>query len=142
MKKLFILLLISSIFLVACGKNIEITDITNGFKEDKLSVKEEKEMTRKDYGLAPMKAEKGVIFGVKKDVNNEYMNARLMNFKNEKDLEQTKKYYDDVGKESAFLYSHTYKSKDGKYLIQMNGEIDDNTFEKYVKSMDKTINKN
>ncbi|MDY4021663.1 MAG: hypothetical protein SOY90_03120, partial [Staphylococcus borealis] len=44
------------------------------------------------------------------------------------------------GKESAILYSHTYKTEDGKYLLQMNGEIDDSTFDKYKDTMIKVLN--
>lgn len=126
--------------LSACGNKVEIKDFTKGFKDAGLNVNNEKEMTREDYGAAPMKAEKGIIFGVKKGEDGQYMNGRLLEFKDEKDLDQTKEYYDKLGKESAILYSHTYKTEDGKYLLQMNGEIDDSTFDKYKDTMIKVLN--
>lgn len=134
----------SLLVLSACGggSKIELKDITKGFKDAGLTVNDEKEMTRDDYGLAPMKAEKGIIFGVEKGQDGKYMNGRLLEFKNEKDLDQTKDYYDKLGKESAMFYSHTYKTEDGKYLLQMNGEISDSTFNKYKDTMIKVVNGN
>ncbi|UXS43786.1 hypothetical protein [Staphylococcus delphini] len=137
MKKFLGFIVIAIFILSACGKDYDVKDATKGFKDDGLSVKEEREMTRHDYGMAPMKAKEGVIFGVEKGYDDQYMNGRLMKFDNKDDLEQTKKYYDEVGKESALLYSHTYSKDD--FLLQMNGEIDDKTFEKYKKSMENTL---
>lgn len=140
MKRILILAIVCLIALTACGNKVEIEDFIKGFKDAGLNVNGEKEMTREDYGTAPMKAEKGIIFGVKKGEDGQYMNGRLLEFKDEKDLDQTKEYYDKLGKESAILYSHTYKTEDGKYLLQMNGEIDDSTFDKYKDTMIKVLN--
>ncbi|MGV3187233.1 hypothetical protein [Staphylococcus chromogenes] len=140
MKRTLILAIICLFALSACGNKVEIEDFTKGFKDAGLNVNSEKEMTREDYGTAPMKAEKGIIFGVEKGQDGQYMNGRLLEFKDEKDLDQTKEYYDKLGKESAILYSHTYKTEDGKYLLQMNGEIDDSTFDKYKDTMIKVLN--
>lgn len=104
----------------------------NGFKDDGLSVKNEKKMKKEDYGPAPMKAEKAKIFEVEDDKN-----ARLLMFKSDDDLHETKKYYDELGKSSAILHSHTYSKNN--YLLQMNGEIDEKTFNKYKKSLNKTL---
>ncbi|MBE7332054.1 hypothetical protein [Staphylococcus haemolyticus] len=132
MKKVLGIIVIALIFLGACGKSYEIKDVTKGFEDDDLNVKNEKKMSHDDFGAAPMKAEEAKIFVVESDKH-----ARIMRFKNNDDLKQTKKYYDQLGKESAILYSHTY-SKDN-FLIQMNGDIEDSTFEKYKKSMDNTL---
>lgn len=140
MKRTLILAIICLFALSACGNKVEIEDFTKGFKDAGLNVNGEKEMTREDYGTAPMKAEKGIIFGVEKGQDGQYMNGRLLEFKDEKDLDQTKEYYDKLGEESAILYSHTYKTEDGKYLLQMNGEIDDSTFDKYKDTMIKVLN--
>ncbi|MEL3779556.1 hypothetical protein RUV87_09500, partial [Staphylococcus epidermidis] len=59
-------------------------------------------------------------------------------FKNEDDLKEMKKYYEELGKSSATFYSHVY-TKD-KFLIQMNGDIDDHVFEKYKKAMNEALN--
>lgn len=127
MKKI-VLLVISLFFISACGTRTDLSDITKGFENAELKVTNEKEMTTKDYGAAPMKAKKALIFEV---VDNQ--NARIFQFENTDDLQSTKKYYDDLGKESAMLYSHTYSN--GLFLLQMNGEIEDSTFDAYKKAM-------
>ncbi|MHB7941163.1 hypothetical protein ACYCKH_01420 [Staphylococcus capitis] len=132
MKKVLGIIVIALIFLGACGKSYEVKDLTKGFEDDGLNVKNEKKMSRDDFGAAPMKAEEAKIFVVDGDKH-----ARIMRFKNDDDLKQTKNYYDQLGKENAMLYSHTY-SKDN-FLLQMNGEIENSTFEKYTKSMDNTL---
>lgn len=50
-------------------------------------------------------------------------------------IKRYKKYYDELGKSSAAFYSHTY-AKDN-ILIQMNGEIKEDVFNKYKDSMKK-----
>ena len=125
MKKFFILLLSSLLVLTACGKNYEISDIINKFKNEGLSVENLRKMEREDFGMAPMKTENA-------------KNARILKFKNEDDLKEMKKYYEELGKSSAAFYSHVY-IKD-KFLIQMNGDIDDHVFEKYKKAMNEALN--
>ena len=133
MKKFFILLLSSLLVLTACGKNYEISDIINKFKNEGLSVENLRKMEREDFGMAPMKTENAKIFTVSEDKN-----ARILKFKNEDDLKEMKKYYEELGKSSAAFYSHVY-IKD-KFLIQMNGDIDDHVFEKYKKAMNEALN--
>ncbi|RIL71024.1 hypothetical protein BUY49_08015 [Staphylococcus devriesei] len=132
MKKLLYILLVGVLILVACGKNYEISDVINKFKSEGLSVKNLKTMRHEDFGMAPMKSEDAKIFTVQDDKK-----ARIFKFKNKKDLEETKKYYDELGKSSAAFYSHVY-AKDNM-LIQMNGDIDDNVFNKYKTAMEKTL---
>ncbi|MCI2948090.1 hypothetical protein FH144_06585 [Staphylococcus caledonicus] len=132
MKKLLYILLVGVLILVACGKNYEISDVINKFKSESLSVKNLRTMKHKDFGMAPMKSEDAKIFTVEDNKN-----ARIFKFKNKKDLEETKKYYDELGKSSAIFYSYVY-AKDNM-LIQMNGDIDDNVFNKYKTAMDKTL---
>lgn len=132
-KKLLCLLLAIFLVLSACGKTIEPSKVITGFKDDGLTVKNLKDMNKEDYGPTPMKAEKAKMFEVK-----DGKHARLFMFTSDDDLQETKKYYDELGKSSAILYSHTYKKNN--YLLQMNGEIDERTFNKYKKSLNKTLN--
>ena len=85
MKKFFIVLLSSLLVLAACGKNYEISDITNKFKKEGLSVENLRKMEREDFGMAPMKTENAKIFTVSEDKN-----ARILKFKNEDDLKEMK----------------------------------------------------
>lgn len=133
MKKVIVLLIVLTLFLVACGQKVESKDLINGFEKAGLSVKNEKKMTHEDFGMGPYKTKDARVFNVEGDKN-----GRIFVYDNEKDLKEMKKYYDKMGEESAMLYSHTY-AKD-KVLIQMNGEIKKKTFDKYTKTIDKVLN--
>ncbi|WP_323702678.1 hypothetical protein [Mammaliicoccus sp. Dog046] len=89
-------------------------------------------MKNEDFCFAPNKTKDAKIFTVTKDNN-----ARIFVFDNESDLKDTKEYYDKLGEKSAIFFSHTY-AKDN-VLIQMNGEIDESTFKKYTKVIDKVV---
>lgn len=139
----------TSLLLGACGGNTETTkkDVTKqeqkqkevtidslikSFEDKGLSVKGAKKMTHEDFGPAPMKSKEAKQFVVDKD-----MNARLFYYENDNDLKEMKKYYDQLGKESAMLYSHTFAK--GKFLIQANGSIDEKVFKKYTDVMKSEI---
>ncbi|MDK9853178.1 hypothetical protein [Staphylococcus equorum] len=134
MKKLVFVLLASFLVLAACGKDKELNlnELTESFEEADLLMADIRDMEKDDYGMAPMKAEKAKIFEVK-----DSKNARIFKFDNEKDLVETKDYYDKLGEESAMLYSHTFSK--GDFLIQMNGDIDKSIFKKYEKVMKNEI---
>lgn len=149
MKKLLSLLLmgILSVGLVACSstksteapkeepKKVEtVKELVAKFEEAKLPVTDPKDMVPDDYGMAPMVAEEAMIFKVDAEKDQ---NARVFKVDNEEDLNKLKSYYDDMAKESAILFSHTYAK--GKFLIQANGEIPQETFDKYQQVMDDNI---
>lgn len=139
-------ILSTTLLLTACGSNedknnskteqkqkeVTVDSLIKSFEEKGLSVKNVKKMSHEDYGPAPMKSKEAKQFVVDKD-----MNARLFYYDNEKDLKEMKKYYDELGKESAILYSHTFTK--GKFLMQANGSIDEKVFKKYTDIMDKEI---
>lgn len=132
MKKLLCLLIASLLILSACGQKTTLNDINKGFKNADLTVNDKKEMKPEDYSAAPMKAKEALIFEVEKE-----RNARLLEFETSKDLKDTKAYYDDLGKESGALYSHTYSN--GSFLLQMNGEVSESKFNAYKKAMKQVI---
>lgn len=132
LKKLLLLLFSCFLILGACGKDYSVNDVTDQFKKDGLKVQNLHKMSHEDFGLAPMKAEEAKMFTVE-----DKKNGRIMKFKNEDDLKDTKKYYDDLGKSSAAFYSHTY-AKDN-FLIQMNGEIKEDVFNKYKDAINKVL---
>lgn len=132
LKRILLIFFSSLLILGACGKEYSVSDVTDQFKKDGLKVQNLHKMSREDFGVAPMKAEEAKMFTVKDDKN-----ARIMKFKNEDELKDTIKYYDELGKSSAAFYSHTY-AKDN-ILIQMNGEIKEDVFNKYKDSMKKVL---
>ncbi|MCM3444396.1 hypothetical protein [Metabacillus halosaccharovorans] len=126
MKKILVLLF-SVMILTACGngtKGLTSSEVVTAFKDAGLKAEESREMTKDDYGMAPMKAEEGTIVKIGDD-----MNARIMSFENESDLNETKEFYDKLGEESAMLFSWTL-AKDN-ILIQMNGDLPEDKYNEY-----------
>lgn len=146
MKKLLSLLTVGilSLGLVACSSTTDqankepkvetVKELVTKFEEAELVVTEPREMEVDDFGMAPLVSEEAMIFTV--DAENE-RNARVFKIDNEEDLNKLKAYYDDLGKESALFYSHTYAK--GKFLIQAGGEIPKEDFAKYKQVMDENI---
>lgn len=144
MKKLISLLLTSILCfsLIACSSNNTKTskgvntvkELVTKFQEEKLPVSDPRDMETKDFGIMPKLTDEAMIFKINVD---EDKNARLFKFKNSDDLNKVKEGYDKLGKESAILFSHTYAK--GNFLIQANGDIKNDLFEKYKKVMDDNI---
>ena len=92
-------------------------------------------MTKDDFGIAPMSATSAKIFSlVETDNEDDQRNARLLTFDNLDDLKATKQYYDDLGKDSAMLFSYTAVNEDDLVLMQFNGQLSQDLVEKYAKA--------
>lgn len=115
---------------------ISLESILKKFKDNGLTVDEDKSMTKEDFGMAPMSAKEAKIFGIQKDASGDYMNARIFLFENEKDLNKTKDYYDDLGKESAMAFSYTAANDKKLVLMQFNGDLPQDLVQKYADSAD------
>src|SRR5699024_8521842 len=119
-------------------ENEELVEILQAFYDSGLNVMEPKIMTRNDYGIAPLLAEEAVSFGAQfaefvfenEDGSIDQFNyGRLFLVRDENDLQTMKAVYDDLGKEAAMLYSHTYSK--GDILLQMGGDVTDEDFALY-----------
>ncbi|MFO1443661.1 membrane lipoprotein lipid attachment site-containing protein [Bacillus sp. Bva_UNVM-123] len=132
MKKIIVLLL-GVFLLTACSNStggkeeLSTAKVIEAFKEAGLEAEEPKQMTKDDYGMAPMKAKDAQI--VKLPSLCDDCNARVFNYEKEKDLDQMKAYYDELGKESAMLFSWTIKHKN--ILVQLNGDLPEDEYNKY-----------
>ncbi len=119
--------------LTACGGSsagsITPEDVIQAFEEEGLEVVDAREMTREDFGLASMKSDEAMMFTVPFVCDD--CNVRVFSYDNDADLEEMKAYYDDLGKESAILFSHT--AKNGNLLIQAGGDMEDEVFAEYEK---------
>jgi hypothetical protein len=84
-------------------------------------------MTHQEYGLAPLVAVEGTRFLIPSlgDDNG----GRAFSFANEQDLLTLKKYYDDLGRQSAAFYSYTFVK--GDVLVQINGDLAQDKAQKY-----------
>ncbi|MES9700745.1 stress protein [Bacillus sp. JJ927] len=63
--------------------------------------------------------------------------GRVFEFSKKEDLEKAKKYYDELSNSNPMLFSHTYAK--GNFLLQMNGDMKDEEFNKYKEVMDKVV---
>lgn len=131
MKKLLVLLL-AALFLTSCsggGSNLTTNEVVEAFQDAGLKVEDPREMTKDDYGIAPMTANEGTIIGIGDD-----MNARVFSFDNEEDLDTHKAVYDELGKSSAMFFSWTIKHKN--ILVQMGGDLPEEEFNKYKAALE------
>lgn len=113
----------------------DLDDIIDTFTDHSLVVYNPRDMTKEDFGIAPMSATSAKIFSlIETDKEDDQQNARLLTFDNLDDLKATKKYYDDLGKDSAMLFSYTAVKEDELVLMQFNGQLPQELVEKYVKA--------
>lgn len=113
---------------------VTLNTILKKFTKDDLTVDEAKPMTKDDFGMAPMSAKEAKLFGIQKDASGNHMNARIFLFEEEKDLNKTKDYYDNLGKESAMAFSYTASSVEKLVLMQFNGNLPSDLVQKYADS--------
>lgn len=112
-----------------------LDDIIEAFSQQSLVVYNPRDMTKEDFGIAPMSATSAKIFSlVETDNEDDQRNARLLTFNNLDDLKATKQYYDDLGKDSAMLFSYTAVNEDDLVLMQVNGQLSQDLVEKYAKA--------
>lgn len=110
-----------------------IDDVIKNFEDKSLVVYKPRKMTQEDFGMAPMSAIDAKIFSlIETDNEDEQKNARVFTFDNLEDLQATKKYYDDLGKNSAMLFSYTAADEDNLVLMQFNGELPQKLVEEYT----------
>ncbi|GEL76304.1 hypothetical protein [Tenuibacillus multivorans] len=136
MKKVLMFFMLMTVLLLgACGGDFAthtVDDAVQAFKEAGLEVEGVREMTKDDYGIVPMKDKEGVRFLIPSLGENN--GGRIMSFDNEDDLDEVKKVYDDVGKESAMLFTWTIKHKN--ILVQINGDLEESKYNEYVKALE------
>lgn len=117
----------------------DLTKVVDQFKSDGLEVNNPRKMTKDDYGMAPLKAINGMIFGIAPGSDGEYQNARIFSFETLDDLNDTKDYYDDLGRQSSVTFSYTAADEDKLLLMQFNGDLPKETVDKYVDNADLTL---
>ncbi len=111
----------------------DLDDIIETFTQQSLVVYNPRDMTKEDFGIAPMSATSAKIFSlVETDNENDQRNARLLTFDNLDDLKATKQYYDDLGKDSAMLFSYTAVDEDNLVLMQFNGQLSKDLVAQYT----------
>ncbi|QOS97800.1 hypothetical protein JNUCC42_14695 [Brevibacterium sp. JNUCC-42] len=121
---LSLLSIVLAIALVGCSENeksekITVDQVIASFKTANLEVENTKEMEKQDYGTAPMTAKSGVRFFIP-SLGKE-AGGRILTFESIDDLEKTKMFYEEAGKNSATFFSWIFVKNN--ILVQINGEL-------------------
>ena len=95
------------------------TQVVDAFIAAELEAGSPRPMTRDDYGFAPLVAIEGTRFLIPSLCAE--CGGRIMSFASQGDLEKTRAYYVEMGKESAAFFSWTFV-KDN-ILVQINGDL-------------------
>jgi hypothetical protein len=135
MKKLLFLIPFLLLALAACSggkasnEQLTVDDVVKAFEDEGLA-ENAKEMTKDDFGMAPMKSDEAKIFSIPSMDGN----GRILSYENDEDLEEMKEYYDKLGEGNAMFFSWTIK-KDN-ILIQLNGDLPEEDFNKYKEKLE------
>jgi hypothetical protein len=106
----------------------KISQVLDAFRAAGLEVGEVAPMQKpKDYGAGPTVALEGQRFLLPSVCPD--CGGRIFTYANAEDLELHKKYFDDLGKGSAWLWSWTY-ARDN-ILVQLNGKLSEAQAKKY-----------
>lgn len=103
------------------------SQVIAAFKAAGLEAESTWAMTANDYGAAPMVAVEGTRFLIPSLCAD--CGGRVMSFASQRDLDATKAYYVELGKNSALFFSWTF-SKDN-ILVQINGSLPETTARLY-----------
>ncbi|MFT4407488.1 stress protein [Bacillus cereus] len=112
--------------------NVTVGKVIEEFKAAGLEAENPSDLPEKEFGNTRKEAKRILVPALGEDSG-----GRIFEFKNKEDLENAKKYYDDLGNGNQMLFSHTYAK--GNFLIQMNRDMEDAQFNKYKEVMDKVI---
>lgn len=130
MKKLLSVLLVGIMVLltVGCGgdkvKELTAAEYVQAFKDAGLEAENAREMTEVDFGPIPQDVKSAQIFYFPSI--EESINGHVFVFKNEKNLEQAKKIYDEFGQVfKVYVYDK------GNALLHLSGEVNEDRAVKY-----------
>ena len=108
---------------------IDVDAVIAAFRTVGLEAEDARPLTKDDYGMAPMLATAGRRFYIPSLGPDN--GGRIFAFANQADLETTRKYYVEMGRASAMLFSWTFAR--ANILIQINGDLPEDQARKYEK---------
>lgn len=111
---------------------ITTTSLISEFKKAGLEAEDSTDLEQKEFGNIRKDGKRILAPALGEDKG-----GRVFEFSNKEDLEKAKKYYDELGNSAPMLFSHTYAK--GNFLLQMNGDMKDEEFNKYKEVMDKVV---
>lgn len=108
------------------------TLLINEFKKAGIEAENPTDLPQKEFGNMRKDGKRILVPALGEDKG-----GRVFEFSKKEDLEKAKKYYDELGNSAPMLFSHTYAK--GNFLLQMNGDMKDEEFNKYKEVMDKVV---
>jgi hypothetical protein len=111
---------------------LSIEQVVEAFRSAGLEVENPHPMLREDFGLVPyvaMEATRFLVPSICPDCG-----GRIFSFANVQDLELTKNYYDELGRQSAMLFSWVFV-KDN-ILVQINGDLPETQAREYENALE------
>ncbi|MDA1581986.1 stress protein [Bacillus cereus group sp. TH228LC] len=111
---------------------VTTTLLINEFKKAGIEAENPTDLPQKEFGNMRKDGKRILTPALGEDKG-----GRVFEFSKKEDLEKAKKYYDELGNSAPMLFSHTYAK--GNFLLQMNGDMKDEEFNKYKEVMDKVV---
>lgn len=134
----YLMAIVIVVALTSCSKQQwTSTDVVDVFKSASLEVEGARPMTKDDYGMAPMRAVEGTRFFIPSLCTD--CGGRIFSFSSQEDLEATKTYYAELGKNSALFFSWVFV-KDN-ILVQINGDLPEEKARQYESALNSLGNK-
>ncbi len=109
--------------------NLTSKEVVAAFVQAGLEAEAPASMTVDDFGLAPKKTDDATRFLIPSLGADS--GGRAFVFEDVADLRDTKAYYDEIGEESAALFSWTFANEDAGVLVQINGELAEDEARRY-----------
>lgn len=111
---------------------VTTTSLISEFKKAGLEAENPTDLPQKEFGNMRKDGKRILTPKLGEDKG-----GRVFEFSKKEDLEKAKKYYDELGNSAPMLFSHTYAK--GNFLLQMNGDMKDEAFNKYKEVIDKVL---
>jgi hypothetical protein len=125
MKRILLILSIALI-LSSCAKAITGNDVVTAFKAANLEAENSRQMVKDDYGFAPYVC-KGTRFYIPSLGPDN--GGRIFVCDNPADRDLLAKYYNEMGRQSAALFSWVFVK--GNVIVQINGDLSEQLAKKY-----------
>ncbi|SCC25294.1 Uncharacterized protein BCZB5J_02223 [Bacillus cereus] len=111
---------------------VTTTSLISEFKKAGLEAENPTDLEQKEFGN--MRKDGKRILAPKL---GEDKGGRVFEFSKKEELGKSKNYYNELGNSAPMLFSHTYAK--GNFLLQMNGDMKDEEFNKYKEVIDKVV---